>query len=130
MFFLVFSFITIQVFFSCNKKDEIIDKLKKENIVINKSIENIFILTDSGCSSCNKKFSEIIDNNIEDKKSIIIINSNGFLYDISRFLEKNNVFIIKSFEPVFNETTMYKVKNMQVYEKTVINADNVSNIKT
>ena len=92
IFFLFFSLFILQ---NCknntSKSDELKTELKKINIELDSNITTLFILTDNDCYSCNKKFSVLLKEKINDKNSLVILNSKGLLYEISEFKNQKNV---------------------------------------
>lgn len=59
---------------------------------LNQNIKKIFVLTENGCISCNRNFSNVISENINNKKSLFLIIASGTRVDISTFNKKNNVY--------------------------------------
>lgn len=126
---LIFSLLT---FTNCKEKSDselLLNTLEDNSINISDITNSIFILTDNECINCNKKFSKLLQDEIDNPKSVIIINSSGLLYDISSFKNKKNVIIIKSDNKIFNTTKIIKVKNKAIIKETVITADNINDLK-
>lgn len=130
MFFLCFSLFVLQ---SCNnnfsKSDELKNELKKLNIELHSKIKYVFILTDNDCYSCNKKFSILLKEKLNDENSIIIVNSKGLVYNISEFENKKNVVKINSLDSFYQKTKIMYIENMEMSSELVIDVHNIDDLK-
>lgn len=88
--------------FSCQSDDQeltntqIVSKILDDSLGIERveQYNRIFILTERGCVSCNRSFSNFIEKELDDH-SLCILNASGRIVDISYYLEnelKNVVF--------------------------------------
>lgn len=130
IFFLFFSLLFIQ---NCkknnSKSDELKNELKKINIELNSNITTLFILTDNECYSCNKKFSILLKEKINDKNSLIILNSKGLIYDISEFKNKQNVMKINNSDLFFQKSKIIKLKDNNIVSEIPINIKTIDGLK-
>ena len=106
-----------------NLKYELHDEFEIE---LKNDIKRVFILTEEHCNSCNRNFAKLIENYLNDKESILIINAKGTQVDISNFLktevENKNLYInrnIKMKSDLFNSTKVFFLKDNNL--DTIIN---------
>lgn len=137
--FLINSIILIFLFSlnSCNnannkyqKENELLQKI--EGINITNNTNNIFILSESHCSPCNKKFSEFMVKNLKDENNIFIISASGNVIDISKFKDfksKRVIILQKYVDDFFNKTKLLKLKNTTIDTIININIDTIDNYK-
>ncbi|WP_445720147.1 hypothetical protein [Flavobacterium sp.] len=130
IFFLFFSLLILQ---NCknntSKSEELQTELKKINIVLNSNITTLFILTDNDCYSCNKKFSVLLKEKLNDRNSLIILNSKGLIYDISEFKNKKNVIKINSSDSFFQKTKIIKLRDTKIVSDIQISIKNIDDLK-
>ena len=68
----------------------------KQNYQLNNNIKTIFVLTDVGCMPCNKHFSNLITENLNNSSSIFLILASSTNIDLTEFKKsRNNVFFDK-----------------------------------
>lgn len=96
-------------------------------INLNDNINKLYVLTENGCHSCNKKFSDLILEKINNDKSIFIITATGNQIDITPFeIKHNNVLkdrnITDTALGIFNETKIIYFKNNKIDTIITINA--------
>lgn len=80
--------------FSCQSDDkeltntQIVSKILDDSLGIERveQYNRIFILTERGCVSCNRSFSNFIEKELDDH-SLCILNASGRIVDISYYLE-------------------------------------------
>ena len=75
-----------------NKSKELIDFVSKNGK--NHSLKNILVLTEDGCPNCNRSFALLLERQVANPKSLLIVSALGNYVDISTFLineERNNV---------------------------------------
>lgn len=77
--------------------------LERQNYSISNSDKTIFVLTDVGCMPCNKHFSELISDNLNDSTSIFLILANGSNLDLSLFNKKNKKVFFDKQENIKND---------------------------
>lgn len=61
-------------------------------VQLSTKISKLFVLTEEGCIPCNKKFSEIVSDELNNEKTIILIAASGMRVDISGFKNGKNVY--------------------------------------
>lgn len=111
--FLKLSFYNLVVVFpifcfccSNRQRDKEYGEIKKHiedtyNIKTDKGIERIVFINDNGCSNCTQSFSNYVLDNMNDEKTLVIVNSRGSNVDLDKFIEKRseNKHIILSLNP-------------------------------
>ena len=138
----------IKIFFfvimltSCNFSSEIeikseVEKIKKfllvkHKIKLSNKVNKIFVLTGYGCHSCNKKFSDLIQNNLQQENSFFIITANGNSIDLTPFLSfKKNLIIdnniIDTTLNILNETKVIYFHNNVIDTIITIDAKKIEN---
>ena len=101
--------------------------LQTHKINLNDSIDKLFVLTENGCHSCNKKFSDLVLENINNDKSIFIITATGDQIDMTPFeIKHNNVLkdrnITDTALSILNETKIIYFRNNKIDTIITINA--------
>ena len=119
---------------SCSKqtdKDEsaynsIAEYLKEKNYSKSISdINKIVVITDNGCSTCNKGICNLsYENYIDDDSTLIIITSKGQNFNVLAFKDKPNVIFDWSSDimPLFNSTSVFYIENNDIDTILSINA--------
>ncbi len=135
-------FFLVTMLTSCDFNNEIavksdIEKIKnfllvKHKIKLSNKVNKLFVLTSYGCHSCNKKFSELIQNNLQQENSFFIITANGNSIDLTPFLGfKNNLIInnsvIDTTLNILNETKVIYFKNNKIDTIVTIDARQLEN---
>jgi len=84
--------------FGCSSsyKDEHYKKietfLNDKNIDI-RNYKSLFVLSDKGCLTCNKKYAKLIENYINNDSSLVIVSTKSNMVDISNLLDAKNVIL-------------------------------------
>lgn len=69
---------------------------EKQNYFLKNKIKTIFILTDIGCMPCNKHFSNLITDNLNDTSSLFLVLASSTNIDLTEFKKnKTRVFYDK-----------------------------------
>lgn len=106
--------------------------LQRHQIKLTDKITKLFVLTENGCHSCNKKFSDLVIENIENEKSLFIITATGNQIDMMPFeTKRKNVIIDKNISDttlsIFNETKVIYFKNNKIDTVIDIEARQIEN---
>ena len=71
--------------------------LQKQQVELN-TIESVLVLSEKSCIACIRSFALVLENQLNNPKSVLIVSSKGTYVDISVFLdEKNNQNVIHDF---------------------------------
>ena len=105
---------------------------KTHKINLNDNINKLYVLTENGCHLCNKKFSDLILEKINNDKSIFIITATGDQIDITPFeIKHNNVLKDRNIKDtalsIFNETKIIYFKNNKIDTIITIDASQIEN---
>ena len=81
-------------FSACNNPKQIKSEQLKNYIEANdlslSSFNNILVLNEFECPSCNRSFSMLLEKQLNNPKSLLIISAKGSLLDISPFIESSS----------------------------------------
>lgn len=107
--------------------DSILDYFKtRQKIILKPTTSKLFILTENGCMSCNKEFSEVLSHCLSDTSCVFLIGTQGSYIDITRFAPSKNVFIDQSLTETgytfFHQSKIIYLNNTQIDTILTINA--------
>ena len=106
--------------------DSIIDYFnRRQHVKLNKSVTKLFVLAENGCLPCNKKYLELLKQNLSDTSAAFIIGASGNFFDVSDFKSSKNMFIDQSILEteyrLFHHSKVIYLKHQ--YVDTVITID-------
>jgi hypothetical protein len=116
----LFTFCSPQQTKKTNDYKLILNYLKEyHNVQSLNNFKRIFVLTENGCSSCNKKFSKLMLDQVCDSSSLFLIFTSGTRVDISKFIEKkNNIYFDSNLSTfnnnLFDSTSIIYLKNNSI----------------
>lgn len=110
-----------------SKYDSIVDYFKiRQKISLEVGITKIFVLTEKGCMSCNKKFMELVEENISNKSALILIGTDGSYLDVSKFTPSKRILVdqslIETGYTVLHESKVIYLRNKSIDSIVTIDA--------
>jgi|GEM_PF-2306737 len=100
----------------------------RHHLKLNNEINQLFILTEKGCPSCNKHFSQFMTKHLKSDNTLFLINAEGNRFDISPFKSKDknilweNPAFASSF-PLLNNSKVIFFKDSKIASTIPISAD-------
>ena len=106
--------------------DSILDYFKtRHHKKLEPSVRRIFVLTENGCLTCNKKFLSLLKHNLSDTSAIFIVGVSANYFDISGLDSSKQVVIDQSLleteYPMLHQSKVIYLRNKQV--DTIITID-------
>ncbi|MES2133961.1 MAG: hypothetical protein V4506_16535 [Bacteroidota bacterium] len=77
--------------------DSILDYFNtRQHLKLNESFTKLFVVTENGCMPCNKKFLNLVKENLADTSAAFVIGVSGNYFDIAELKSSKNIFMDQS----------------------------------
>jgi len=102
-------------------KEERITTVLRDSIDVEglRAYNKVYVLTEKGCVSCNRSFSEFIENEL-DAESLCIVNASGRIVDISYYQDNELQNVIFDYENFLVKNNIVETSSTIFLDKGVV----------
>ena len=104
---------------------------KRQHTHLSKNTKTLFVLTEQGCSTCDKMFAQLIEKHLQDRNIWFLITATGAEIDLTPFQNKQpNIFFDQTVDntkylKMFDQTKVFFMKDNQVDTTISIEASEI-----